>query len=180
MQSGVFVTVAELMTLFRSTYGGGGNISRIELLNTVKEAAILVLDEIGCTAGGNDEVALIEDIIGFRYDRNLSTVLLSNASNESLAQYLGIRLMDRIKQSCTILPAMKSSRRTPIRRTLGAPFARFTGRKPGTERDPALWESWLTVTNRQYMPFGDASFRTRDDYLTWSRKNPNHPDHKPW
>ena len=62
---------------------------------------VLVIDEIG--RGGNDEKEYLWQILNERYERELSTVLITNMSKEELKVFLGEPVYDRFVVNCTSL-----------------------------------------------------------------------------
>jgi DNA replication protein DnaC len=67
------------------------------LLETLQELRFLVLDEIGCTALGNDERLLLDELLKHRYDHGKPTILISNLPLNGVQEFLGDALFDRIR-----------------------------------------------------------------------------------
>lgn len=62
---------------------------------------LLVIDEIG--RGGNEERDYLWQILNERYERELSTVLITNMSKMELKMFLGETVYDRFVTNCTSL-----------------------------------------------------------------------------
>ena len=62
---------------------------------------VLVIDEIG--RGGNEERDYLWQILNERYERELSTVLITNMSKLELKMFLGETVYDRFVTNCTSL-----------------------------------------------------------------------------
>ena len=62
-------------------------------------AGLLVLDEIGVSAGGRDELPMLQEILDYRYGERLPTILTSNLTMAQMAHAIGKRLVDRLRES---------------------------------------------------------------------------------
>lgn len=96
--SGVFITHEQLIDDLRGTYEGGG---KNKLVDKMRKAECLVIDEIVPTLKGDDIPAFMYSILGYRYDRDLITVLTSNEDMKSLKDILGDKLADRMASNYT-------------------------------------------------------------------------------
>lgn len=154
---GVFATMPELLQLQRTLpfERDGGGATKGRLTNTLKTCPILVIDEIGRTAGGVDENQMLDDVLSFRADRRLRTVLISNLPPKKVSDYLGAAIADRVKESLAILPLTGPSRRG-ANQPAGPPrnTRMFSGVLPTTqEQDPDGWALWLTAQGRPYKAY---------------------------
>lgn len=64
-----------------------------------KTVACLVLDEIGLSSGGRDELPLLHDILDHRHGNFLPTILTGNIELDTLRDVIGERMSDRLKES---------------------------------------------------------------------------------
>lgn len=155
-ESGVFITSSELLTLQRDLpfNAESGGVSRGDMVATLRECPVLVLDEIGVSSGGVDENALIDDVLGFRIDRQLPTVLTTNVGLDKIGAFLGGRVMDRVLACAATIPPVVGSRRAKrsIVRREDIPKFGFSGRLPdhGEYFDPAGWREFLAGIKRPY------------------------------
>ena len=73
--------------------------SRASILKKYSDYPLLVIDEIG-KFESKEEVKYLFMIINERYEKNKSTVLISNKSKKELAEYLGQPVYDRFTENC--------------------------------------------------------------------------------
>lgn len=99
---GLFIEHKALIDEIRSSYGTDKTVDVIE---RYQDAPLLVLDEVGMTAGGKDEQVHLHDILAKRHDFRRPTILTSNKSLPEIKEILGFRLIDRICQDyeCKVL-----------------------------------------------------------------------------
>ena len=62
-------------------------------------APLLVLDEMGLSGGGKDELPMLSEILSYRYEQEKPTVITSNLSWDELQDELGDRLSDRMREA---------------------------------------------------------------------------------
>jgi hypothetical protein len=146
--SGVFATMPELLQLQRNLPfdDSGDRPTRARFNHTLKTCRILIIDELGRSSGGVDENQLLDDVLCFRHDRRLPTVLISNLDTAALALHLGACIADRIIESNTHLALNGLSRRTPGRpRGDVQTITMFTGilPRPPEPQNPEGWPTWL-------------------------------------
>lgn len=92
----VFVKQSELLRRLRETYT---NKAAANPVDQCQDADLLVLDELGLSGGGRDELPMLHDILDHRYNERKPTVLTGNISVEQLHQFIGARMADRLKES---------------------------------------------------------------------------------
>lgn len=85
-----------LLLALRATYRGNSTANPIK---ACQGADLFVLDEVGLTSGGKDELPMLHEILDHRFGEYLPTVLTSNLSLDQLRDCLGERLVDRIRGS---------------------------------------------------------------------------------
>jgi DNA replication protein DnaC len=91
-----FIKQNSLLRMLRETYR---NRSAVDPVIECQNAGLLVLDEVGLSSGGRDELPLLNEVLDFRHCERKPTILTSNLSWESLTDALGQRLSDRLKES---------------------------------------------------------------------------------
>ena len=99
--SGMFITHTDLMRRKRLTYNDN---KAIDPVTEAQEAKLLVLDEMGIATGGRDEADIFYQIISYRYDRSLPTIITSNLSLRSLLDHFDVpALTSRIQSSYRLI-----------------------------------------------------------------------------
>jgi DNA replication protein DnaC len=68
-------------------------------IRAYQRADLLVLDEMGLSAGGKDELPALHEILNYRFGEFLPSILLGNISTDQLREILGERLVDRLTES---------------------------------------------------------------------------------
>lgn len=92
-----FLTQAGLLARLRATYR---NAAAEDVVERCKRVRLLVLDELGVSTGGRDELPMLHDILTTRHGARKPTVLTTNlATNDELEQAIGPRMFDRLRQS---------------------------------------------------------------------------------
>lgn len=97
-KSAVFATVLSAIRHIKDTYRKDSERSESDAVNDFLASALLVLDEVGAQVGSEHEKLLLFEIINERYQRCLSTILISNLTQDELGVYLGDRVMDRFRE----------------------------------------------------------------------------------
>ena len=95
--SALFVRQAQLLRQLRQHYHDNAVANPI---TSAQKARLLVLDELGVSSGGRDEVPMMDEILAWRYEQQLPTVITSNLTWEEISTALGDRLSDRLNESC--------------------------------------------------------------------------------
>lgn len=95
-RSGRMFTQADLLYKLRQRYSD--NMAE-DVINAAKKAKVLVIDEMGLSAGGKDEFPMLHEILSYRHSNFLPTVLNGNITAGELGQIIGPRMTDRLEQS---------------------------------------------------------------------------------
>lgn len=95
-RSGLILTQADLLYRLRRSYGDS---KAEDIIERCKAAALLVIDEIGLSVGGKDELPMLHEILNFRHTNFKPTVLIGNIGPGELAGIVGERMIDRLRQS---------------------------------------------------------------------------------
>lgn len=91
----IFTTHPNLIFEFRKRY----NQDRFgDIVEFASNVGLLILDELGLSSGGKDELPVIHQILDTRYGANKPTVLTSNLTLEKMEGVIGIRIMDRLSE----------------------------------------------------------------------------------
>ena len=96
---GLFVSMADILRAFRSSYNGGGR-SELETLEHFAEPDLLAIDEVGFAIGNLDKTrSTLFDVFDRRYRDGKPTLLLGNLTADELEDYLGERIFRRIQEN---------------------------------------------------------------------------------
>jgi len=93
-----FATVAEVMRQIKSAFAKDSTTTEQEQIDYFSGLQLLILDEVGMDYGTDFNKALIFEILNNRYENVLPTILLTNLDTEALKDYLGERLVDRMRE----------------------------------------------------------------------------------
>lgn len=93
-----FRGVRPLLREIRETWSGQGE-RESEVIERLVDFDLLILDEVGMQFGSDAETLLLFDVLNGRYEALKPTVLVSNLPVEELPEYLGGRLMDRLREN---------------------------------------------------------------------------------
>lgn len=112
--SGLFVDFRELLFNLKSSFGGKTDSS--EILDSVKKAPLLVLDDVGVEKNTDWAKDVLGEIINFRYSHGLPLIITTNLqfdlySENSFASKFDDRTESRIYDMCKILRVEGNDRR---------------------------------------------------------------------
>lgn len=65
---------------------------------------LLIIDEVGLQRGTEDEQLILFDILDRRYSELRPTILLTNLEGPAFAEFLGPRIMDRLRERAVFVP----------------------------------------------------------------------------
>ena len=93
---GWFVKHSSLLLALRATYRDKGAFDPVQ---RAQAARLLVLDDVGLSSGGRDELPLLHEILDYRHGERLPTIITSNLEWNGLANVIGERMADRLRES---------------------------------------------------------------------------------
>lgn len=101
-------TVPKIIRDVRSSWGANKKTEPTESESQIirryaTNYVFLVIDEIGSQYGSDSEKIIISEIINDRYNNNLPTVIIGNVSIKEAEDYLGVRVIDRLKENGTVV-----------------------------------------------------------------------------
>ena len=99
-----FSTATSMLRDIRSTYQRSSERSEAVAVADYTTCDLLILDEIGVQLGSEYEKTVMFDVMNERYQAVLPTILISNLSAQELEEYLGQRVMDRMRESGVVIP----------------------------------------------------------------------------
>lgn len=94
-RKGRFITNDMLMRKVSERYD---DRNKIDIVAVCMRTPLLVIDDIGISRGGSDELPTLHQILTFRYGEKLPTILTTNLSKQELAAYVGERVADRLRE----------------------------------------------------------------------------------
>lgn len=111
----IFERVPMLLAKIRATYSGGP-VSEGQIMKTLTEADLLVLDDAGAEKCTEWTEPTLYTIIDERYTNKRSIIVTTNAGLEELEQKIGFRAMDRLLEVCAIVENEGTSYRQEVGR----------------------------------------------------------------
>jgi DNA replication protein DnaC len=91
-----FVKQIDLLGLLRQTYR---DRNAEDPVSHCKETRLLVLDDLGISGGGRDELPMLHNILDHRHGEKKPTIITTNFNLDQLEESVGPRLWDRLKES---------------------------------------------------------------------------------
>ena len=95
-----FASVSKLIRMVRASWGTREEQAVIDNLIALD---LLVIDEVGIQAGTDNERNILFDIINGRYENMKATFVITNLDRTQLPQYLGERIVDRLRENGGVL-----------------------------------------------------------------------------
>lgn len=102
-EAGLFFTVPDLLDCIRRTYGPNPIANEHEVVESVKNAPFLVLDDLGAERVTEWVREKLFTIINHRHDEDLPTVFTSNLDIAQLGEHIGERTTWRIVEMATVI-----------------------------------------------------------------------------
>lgn len=94
----IFTSVIGAIRSVKETYSRGSEVTEREAIDNLIKPDLLILDEVGVQFGSDAEKLILFEIINGRYENMKSTILISNLAIDSLTEYLGERVVDRLRE----------------------------------------------------------------------------------
>lgn len=94
----LFMTVQRAIRSIKDTWAKGAERSESEAIAELVEPELLILDEVGVQFGTEFERNTLFDVLNERYERRRPTLFLSNLTKQEVAEFLGERVMDRLRE----------------------------------------------------------------------------------
>jgi len=96
----LFVVVPDLLDQIRAAYDSSNDYSEQDLMDTARQVAVLILDDLGAHNYTEWARNKLYSIINYRLNNMLPTVLTTNLNLDELEEYLGQRTTSRVIQMC--------------------------------------------------------------------------------
>lgn len=94
--AGLFITHNNLLLDLRREYN---HPQRLDIIQRCQRARCLVVDDLGLSVGGGDELPMLQSIFDHRHGEKMPTIITSNLTLETIYEAVGARLADRFKQA---------------------------------------------------------------------------------
>ena len=91
----LFQVVPDLLDHLRATYAPTSTVTYDDLFEEVRTAPLLVLDDLGAQSSSQWAQEKLFQIVNFRYNHKLPTIVTTNMPPERLEQRLASRMLDR-------------------------------------------------------------------------------------
>lgn len=98
---GIYIYIPNLINSLKTQYLTG--FSNSELLDNIKNANLVIFDDLGCGKLSDNDINNLLDLIDYRLNNNKSCIFTSNLSKQELSNLLGKRLTSRIYNSSLVL-----------------------------------------------------------------------------
>lgn len=94
----IFTSVLGAIRSVKETYRRDSLLSEADAIQNLVEPDLLILDEVGVQFGSDTEKMILFEIINGRYECLRPTIVISNLAKEPLTEYLGERVVDRLRE----------------------------------------------------------------------------------
>ena len=98
-RTAVFMNVIKAIRQVKETWSKESNKKEQEAINWFLNPDLLILDEIGVQFGSESEKIILFEILNERYLNMKPTILISNLSFDKSQEFVGQRVMDRMKEN---------------------------------------------------------------------------------
>ena len=97
-KTAIFLSVIDAVRRVKETYKKSTKETEREAISWFLQPDLLILDEVGVQFGSDTEKMILFEIVNKRYESMKPTIFLSNLSPENLNEFVGERIMDRMKE----------------------------------------------------------------------------------
>jgi len=112
---GMFRTQDQLLRALRSGYQKSNSQSE-DIIEKCKRTPLLVIDELGLSSGGRDELPMIHEILNHRYSDRMKTILTGNVAERDFDLIIGPRMLDRLREATYRIITLAGESWRPARR----------------------------------------------------------------
>ena len=95
-----FIVVPDFLDELRATFDTSSMGSESELMNLIKTAPVLILDDLGAHNYTDWSIKTLFAILNYRINYELPIVVTTNLSVESMDELLGTRITSRLVEAC--------------------------------------------------------------------------------
>ncbi|UTD55928.1 ATP-binding protein [Halomonas sp. MS1] len=101
-EAGLYTTAARMFRRIKDTYTSKDE-TESQAIQAFASPALLVLDEVGVSFGSDSELNYLFDIMNERYEQCLPTIIVSNVQPADLGQWVGDRVVDRLRECSKLM-----------------------------------------------------------------------------
>jgi len=94
----LFTTVMRAVRRVKDTWGKSGSETETKAIAALAFPDFLILDEVGLQFNSDTERLILFDVLNDRYEKRRPTLLMSNLPVGEVGEYLGERIMDRLRE----------------------------------------------------------------------------------
>lgn len=94
----LFTTASDAMRQIKSTYDKDASMSEAHAIEIYTSPRLLIIDEVHVQTGSDHERRLMFEIVNRRYENVLPSIIMSNLAFEKLQEFLGDRIVDRLRE----------------------------------------------------------------------------------
>lgn len=99
---GLYTTASRMFRRIKDTYGNSEE-SESQAIEAFTKPSLLVLDEIGVSFGSDAELNYLFDVMNERYEQCVPTIVVSNVQPGELGQWMGDRVVDRLRECSKLM-----------------------------------------------------------------------------
>ncbi len=110
-RAALFIVVPDLLDHLRATYSPGSNVTYDERFEAIKNAPVLLLDDLGAQSSTPWAAEKLFQLLNYRYAAQLPTVITTNQRLEDIEERLRSRLQDGtlVRQQQILAPDFRRS-----------------------------------------------------------------------
>lgn len=97
-KTAVFTSVMSAIRRVKETYSRDSEEKESAVIEKFSRPDLLILDEVGVQFGSDTEKLILFEIINGRYEKMRPTIIISNLAKDALAQFIGERVVDRLRE----------------------------------------------------------------------------------
>lgn len=97
-KSVLFCTAIRAIRRIKDTWSKTAKETESEAVESLVWPDLLILDEVGVQFGSDTEKVLFFDVMNERYEKRRSTIIISNLPEPDIIEYLGERVLDRMRE----------------------------------------------------------------------------------
>ena len=107
----IVISSLGILNKIKDNYGRYGSEGEVQIINSLKTASLLVIDDLGAENNTEWATTTLYQIVDSRYRNNKPMIVTTNLSPEKLQEKLGQRTYDRISEMCVPMKYDGTSRR---------------------------------------------------------------------
>jgi DNA replication protein DnaC len=101
----MYMRAGDLIRRVRATWSRDSDQSEADVLRLFGFGLdLLIIDEVGVQRGTEDEQRILFDVLDQRYAELRPTILLTNLTGDAFKEFLGPRIMDRLRERAVFVP----------------------------------------------------------------------------